>query len=652
MAAGGQDHQRESHLISLKVMRLSRPSLVTGHGVYFASPHATSSSAQSIPSGPTAATAAAASLGERPNMTSILTDALSDLSLSQLERVHPPSSAKLVQPASSLHIDAAAAAESSSPATESGSLSNTAAGYDDTLDMGDFGVSELLTMPASFGNIYLGETFTSYICANNESAHPVRDVILKADLQTSTLRFALSDTLATQRLQQAQQASSKSPTMDMPPPGSPSLAGGGRHIQLLESGKTNEMIVSHEIKELGIHILVCSIEYTTLDGQQKTFRKFYKFQVLNPLSVKTKVNHPSNSTTTTTVSSGPDGAHGGNGSGGSQVSNMGVSTGGVVLLEAMVQNMSGVTMWLERMRFEVADAFTARDLTVVIQDENDNNDHTTNADDGDGKKEIKAEENESVSIFGKHDYFAPNDVRQYLYVLTPKPGKELMARTTNVLGKLDILWRSQFGETGRLQTSQLTRKPAPLNEIAVQVVKIPERIRLEEIFSIEIVIKNQSLSDSTSTQQQQQQQHSNAPGQLSRHPSGSTLPGQPPALGGVLARPPAAFARGGVVPQNRDTTAQTVYQQQQQQQSNSSHDQNSMKLMLMGVKQKMGAILLSGPNSRQLGSVPAGGEVRVRLDWFPLTSGVQKIGGIRIVDIISGYTVELDYLTNCFVEHT
>jgi hypothetical protein len=38
----------------------------------------------------------------------------------------------------------------------------------------------------------------------------------------------------------------------------------------------------------------------------------------------------------------------------------------------------------------------------------------------------------------------------------------------------------------------------------------------------------------------------------------------------------------------------------------------------------MGAILQSDPNNRQLGAIPAGGEVRVRLDWFPLTSGVQK----------------------------
>ncbi|KAF9964879.1 hypothetical protein BGZ70_005794 [Mortierella alpina] len=644
MAASGQDQQRESHLISLKVMRLSRPSLVTGHGLYFNAPKPASSAPspqQPIPSEESIPVA------ERPNMTSILTSGLSELSLSQLERVHPPSSGTLICPSSA-----------EAPTAANNLDLPTGANNDAALDMGNFGVSELLTMPAAFGNIYLGETFTSYICANNESPHPVRDVILKAELQTTTLRFALSDTLASQRNQaSATRLPSESSLTSVP---SPSSSTGG-HIQLLESGKTNEMIVSHEIKELGIHILVCSIQYSTLDGQQKSFRKFYKFQVMNPLSVKTKVNHPPPSTTAISVQDHT------NQNIVSSAINMNVSRGGLVMLEAMVQNVSGVTMWMERMRFEPTDVFTIKDLNVVIEED----------DSGDGQetesKEVKP--GSAASIFGEHDYFAPNDIRQYLYVLTPKPGKEMLARTTNVLGKMDILWRSQFGETGRLQTSQLTRKPAPLEEIAVQVVKVPERIQLEQTFSIDIVVKNQSLGGggSSSPQQQQQQQpqqqHNshNSQNSLSRQSSFTSQSPASPMLGGMLARPPAAVARGGFVPPNRplDTPAPppisatpsqatplSPQQSHQQQASSASQDQNAMKLMLTGVKQKMGAILLSGPNSRQLGSVPAGGEVRVRLDWFPLTSGVQKIGGIRIVDIISGYTVEIDHLTHCFVEHT
>ncbi|RZF32752.1 hypothetical protein LSTR_LSTR016906, partial [Laodelphax striatellus] len=40
-------------------------------------------------------------------------------------------------------------------------------------------------------NIYLGETFSSYICVHNSSGQAAKDVTLKADLQTNSLRIPL-----------------------------------------------------------------------------------------------------------------------------------------------------------------------------------------------------------------------------------------------------------------------------------------------------------------------------------------------------------------------------------------------------------------------------------------------------------------------------
>ncbi|KAJ1341601.1 hypothetical protein BSLG_003828 [Batrachochytrium salamandrivorans] len=95
-----------------------------------------------------------------------------------------------------------------------------------------------------------------------------------------------------------------------------------------------EFIINHDIKELGIHILVCSVHYTPApavgsvptghDRERKFFRKFYKFQVLNPLSVKTKVN---------------------------------TLADGRIFLEAQVQNVSSTSMYLERMNFEPNEPF-------------------------------------------------------------------------------------------------------------------------------------------------------------------------------------------------------------------------------------------------------------------------------------------------------
>ncbi|XWS18369.1 hypothetical protein CRYUN_Cryun32bG0037600 [Craigia yunnanensis] len=56
------------------------------------------------------------------------------------------------------------------------------------------GFSGLLVLPQSFGAIYLGETFCSYISINNSSNFEVRDVIIKAEIQTERQRILLLDT--------------------------------------------------------------------------------------------------------------------------------------------------------------------------------------------------------------------------------------------------------------------------------------------------------------------------------------------------------------------------------------------------------------------------------------------------------------------------
>ena len=66
----------------------------------------------------------------------------------------------------------------------------------------------------------------------------------------------------------------------------------------------------------------------------------------------------------------------------------------------------------------------------------------------------------SGQVFGKVDYLNPMDTRQYLYCLSPKPelykDTKVLKGVTNI-GKLDIVWKTNLGEKGRLQTSQLQR---------------------------------------------------------------------------------------------------------------------------------------------------------------------------------------------------
>lgn len=63
-------------------------------------------------------------------------------------------------------------------------------------------------------------------------------------------------------------------------------------------------------------------------------------------------------------------------------------------------------------------------------------------------------------VFGKVNYLNPMDIRQYLYCLVPKPEvikqNKVMKGVTDI-GKIDIVWKTNLGERGRLQTSQLQR---------------------------------------------------------------------------------------------------------------------------------------------------------------------------------------------------
>ncbi|GAA5808755.1 hypothetical protein MFLAVUS_002151 [Mucor flavus] len=406
------------HLLSLKVMRLSRPQLTSTLPIYYES---------------------------NTEKTSPLVDGLESLNISDLTASHP--------------IDRNQCNE---------------------IQIRDFGLSQMLKLPSAFGNIYLGENFSTFISINNESPFAVQQVGVKIELQTSSQRFVLSDTTTTP-------------------------------LTALEPQKTYDITVAHEIKELGVHILVCSVHYNAPDGKRRHFRKFYKFQVSNPLAVKTKLNN---------------------------------LIDGRVFLEAQLQNVSAGPMFLERMKFEPSEHFVFEDLNQVVTNNN--------------------------SVFGD-SFIHPQDIRQYLYMLSPKDDQnDRISRTTNALGKLDIVWRSYMGDLGRLQTSQLTRKAPMLEDLEVQpFLQEPVRVILEHPFKLGIRVKN--------------------------------------------------------------------------------HSAENMKLVLTAIKTKMGSVLLSGLSSVQLGDVPANQSAETQLEFFPLTSGLQRVGGLRVMDLLSGYTKDIDHVCDIFV---
>lgn len=144
-------------------------------------------------------------------------------------------------------------------------------------------------------------------------------------------------------------------------------------------------------------------------------------QVTNPLSVKTKVHAPRSPTALLSLDERDK-----------------------VFLEVHIQNLTQDPMYFERMRFECTDGWNVTDVNC------------------------KDDDQESSIFSGSLALMHPQDTRQYLFILFPKSTNLvppiLTPGSVIPLGRLDISWRSSFGEPGRLLTSMLTRKipfPSP-----------------------------------------------------------------------------------------------------------------------------------------------------------------------------------------------
>jgi hypothetical protein len=189
---------------------------------------------------------------------------------------------------------------------------------------------------------------------------------------------------------------------------------------------TLEGIVSSEIKELGQHTLSCIVHYRVPQGlrppapsddpsdpRAQLFRKHYRFPVNNPFSVKSKVHLPKSPTAL-----------------------MSRSEREKVFLEIHVQNLTQEPMWFEKLEFRPVDGWNNIESNV-----SDQSPRITS--------ETKGRSSNSL--------IHPQDTIQYVYTLMPATIHNFIIKPTPgsviPLGRLDMVWRSTFGEPGRLLTS-------------------------------------------------------------------------------------------------------------------------------------------------------------------------------------------------------
>lgn len=104
-----------------------------------------------------------------------------------------------------------------------GNLLNLSLQQDPTAVLGSetLNVGQFLLLPQNPVNIYLGETFSSYICVYSETEQIVSNICVKVDLQTSSQRLPLS----------------------MNPPRAQ-----------LKPDETVDIVIHHEVKEIGTHM--------------------------------------------------------------------------------------------------------------------------------------------------------------------------------------------------------------------------------------------------------------------------------------------------------------------------------------------------------------------------------------------------------------
>lgn len=337
-----------------------------------------------------------------------------------------------------------------------------------------FPISELLVLPNSFGTLYLGETFRTYLCVRNESSTAVREPSLRVEMQVGA-----SDphTQEGGRWVQLAHVILSTPTRYSPEPDQDK----GRPVWELRTAQALETSLAYDIKDLGPHVLVCTVGYKSplqQDGDvawvERSFRKFYKFSVdRSPISVRTKVHQPRHA---------------------SSLFHPDAAVRKRVELEVQVQNTAGNGAALVLNELTLKPAPGWKWVSVDRPSLND-------ADRGDEDMWI---------LRGTDQVLADGDVRQYLFVLTPENKdqtlaeevmqggidlgvtKEGLALRGDALGHLDISWRMALGEAGRLQTSQLVRRRVVTQPVTV-ASGLQAQIPLEPQLAARLTLQPTSL---------------------------------------------------------------------------------------------------------------------------------------------------------------
>ena len=422
-----------------------------------------------------------------------------------------------------------------------------------------------LCLPDSL-EVLVGETFTAYLGVLNVSRHvTIRRLSVSAHLQTPSQRFQL------------------------PSP----LEGSGVDIPM---GSAIDTIVSHAIEEPGQHILRVEVSYSSLEGGTKTFRKFYRFQVVNPLTISELTIRAGDNSCLVSIS-----------------------------VEYRPKTNYATPIVVSDATFLPTDGITAQRIgnaSPFLLEKQAGDD----VDDDDANKPLTA-----TQILDASGFLSPGSVIRYLFQLTTtattdknttkKKDSTTKAGTSSSssssrgiaagdkLGTAMFTWRKSMGETGRIASSPIT---CPSVAAKWQTHNF--------------VMDRSGLSVDVAASAAWRNRNPNNRSNLSVQLPVTVEPLNPP--------------RRMVC--NQPTEVQFFIV---------NHSDKAMSLQLQFRLSYMSELTICGPSFVSLGTIPAdGGSIVTKVQVLPLATGLLRLLGCWIVDLASDQEIAQPPLFEVFVD--
>jgi hypothetical protein len=422
-----------------------------------------------------------------------------------------------------------------------------------------------LCLPDSL-TVYVGERFTAYLgVVNSSKTSPIRQLSVSAQLQTPTQRYPLP----CQRLENG---------TTVPPE------------------KFVDGIVSRLIDEPGQHILRVEVGYGISEGGTKTFRKFYRFQVQDPLRIQHQVVRMGDSQCFVSVS---------------VETNPAESTASAGTLPM------APPLLISAFQFETAPGLVAQCIGAPTANTIVNN--------------TEVNDNRSLSAVDLYDracWIRPGGGRgKFLFEITAQSQEAVLRGIAagDYIGKVILTWRKAMGETGILNNSNTSQQ----QQLLIHAPSL-------EIAHEKFVVHRSGLSVDVAAS-------------AAAVPTASTSRG-----GGALLAEHLPVTVEAIDPPKTMTLHQTS-KIQFLIVNHSPKPFSSLQLRFDHDEDDTGthppSIAVWGTSFQNIGEIPAqGGSTVTVLEFVPLQAGLQSVSNCSVLDLASGREIVQPTLFTVLVE--